>query len=63
MSLSQLGGGSIAILFGTAAWLVARENGTRGGLPAFLWGLLLGPFGLGVVAILFRPHRGPSGTD
>lgn len=51
---------SANVLFGTVSWLVARENGTRGGLPAFLWGFILGPFGLLMVAIYFKEPRGGS---
>lgn len=53
-SLAQTGISSLPILFDAVAWLVARQNGTRGGVPAFLRGLLLGPNGLAVVALVFR---------
>lgn len=46
----------LPFLFGAVAWLVARENDTRGGWPAFLWGFLLGPIGLGIVALVFRKN-------
>lgn len=50
----------LPFLFGAAAWLLAREHGTPGGWPAFLWGLLLGPIGLAAVALIFR-QRSPTG--